>query len=59
MPSVSFNGKTIAEGTAHAMVEGNLYWKPEQVDQQCLSDSSTTTVCGWKGAALQHLPDMS
>lgn len=32
-------------------VEGNLYFPPEALSREHLRESSTTSVCGWKGVA--------
>jgi uncharacterized protein (DUF427 family) len=51
MPRASWNGSVIAESTAFESVEGNVYFPPGTVQRQNLRDSSTTTVCPWKGTA--------
>jgi uncharacterized protein (DUF427 family) len=51
MPRASWNGTVIAESTAFESVEGNVYFPPGTVHRQNLRDSSTTTVCPWKGTA--------
>ena len=51
MPRASLNGSVIAESTAFESVEGNVYFPPDTVQRQNLRDSSTTTVCSWKGTA--------
>ncbi|MBS2004742.1 MAG: DUF427 domain-containing protein [Cyanobacteria bacterium SZAS LIN-5] len=41
----------IAESEQTRTVEGNHYFPPNSVRLQYLQDSSTTSVCGWKGQA--------
>jgi uncharacterized protein (DUF427 family) len=51
MVKATWNGATIAESDATVIVEGNHYFPRESVHREFLRDSSTTTVCGWKGTA--------
>lgn len=51
MPRASWNGAVIAESATFESVEGNVYFPPTAVDRERLRDSSTTTVCPWKGTA--------
>ena len=51
MPRAVWNGVVIAETDAHEIVEGNVYFPPESVNQDLLKGSDTTTICGWKGTA--------
>jgi uncharacterized protein (DUF427 family) len=51
MPKAIWNGSVIAESNDCEKVEGNFYFPPESLKQQYFSDSSTTSVCGWKGTA--------
>lgn len=46
-----WNGKIVAQSDDTVIVEGNHYFPLAAVDRSCLTDSSTTTVCGWKGTA--------
>jgi uncharacterized protein (DUF427 family) len=46
-----WNDKVVAASDATVVVEGNHYFPPEGVQAEYLRDSSTTTVCGWKGTA--------
>ncbi|MFN8551469.1 MAG: DUF427 domain-containing protein [Candidatus Obscuribacterales bacterium] len=41
----------IAESEQTRTVEGNYYFPLNSVRQEYLQDSSTTSVCGWKGQA--------
>lgn len=51
MPRALWKGSVIAEGEAHQLVEGNVYFPPDAVREEHLKPSSTTTVCPWKGTA--------
>jgi uncharacterized protein (DUF427 family) len=46
-----WNGAVIAESGETVVVEGNHYFPPDSVRQECLQPSTTTTVCPWKGTA--------
>ncbi len=56
MPKAIWNGTTIAEAPTDAIeiVEGNTYFPPDAVKRDLLQDSSTHTVCGWKGTASYY-----
>ena len=41
----------LAEGDDVVFVEGNCYFRREDVLWQYLKPSSQTTICGWKGTA--------
>jgi uncharacterized protein (DUF427 family) len=49
MAKAEWNGAVIAESDACEKVEGNFYFPPDSVNKQYFKDSSTTSVCGWKG----------
>ena len=51
MPTATWNGKTIAASDETIVVEGNHYFPADSIVQEFFEDSSTTTVCGWKGTA--------
>ena len=46
-----WNGEVLAESAETVQLEGNQYFPRESVRQEFLSDSTTTTVCPWKGTA--------
>lgn len=46
-----WNGRVIAESDDTVVVDGNHYFKPDDVLQSALRPSETTSVCGWKGTA--------
>jgi uncharacterized protein (DUF427 family) len=49
-----WNEKVIADSDQTVVVEGNHYFPPDSVNPEYLRDSSTTTVCGWKGTARYY-----
>ncbi len=51
MPKAIWNGSVIAESNDCEKVEGNFYFPQESLKKEYFSDSSTTSVCGWKGTA--------
>ena len=52
MPKAIWNGTVIAESDDTVVVEGNHYFPQSAVKAGVeLADSSTTTVCPWKGTA--------
>lgn len=46
-----WNGHVIAESDRARRVEGNVYFPPEDVNEEFLLDSPTTSRCWWKGKA--------
>ena len=56
MPKAVWNGAVIAQADPDdvRMVEGNVYFSPENVDHTYLRESRTNTVCGWKGTASYY-----
>ena len=46
-----WNGKVLAESERYESVEGNVYFPPQSVRREYLKESSTRTVCPWKGVA--------
>lgn len=51
MTRAIWNGMVIAESERCVIVEGNQYFPSDSVKREFLRDSSTHTVCGWKGTA--------
>jgi uncharacterized protein (DUF427 family) len=51
MAVARWNGHVVADSDDTVIVEGNHYFPPDSVDQQLLVDSSTKTLCPWKGIA--------
>ncbi|MCH7506298.1 MAG: DUF427 domain-containing protein [Proteobacteria bacterium] len=46
-----WNQQLIAESDETVVVEGNHYFPPDSVQREFLQDSTTTTICPWKGTA--------
>jgi uncharacterized protein (DUF427 family) len=46
-----WNGAVLAEAPETVRVEGNHYFPVDSLRREYLSDSTTTTVCPWKGTA--------
>ncbi len=51
MPKAIWNNKVLAESDKTIVVEGNHYFPPEAVHQEFFRQSTTHTVCSWKGTA--------
>jgi uncharacterized protein (DUF427 family) len=51
MPKAIWNGTTIAESDDTIVVEGNHYFPPDAIKQEHFAESTTHTVCSWKGTA--------
>lgn len=54
MARATWNGATLAESERYELVEGNVYFPPEAVNQSYLRESDTHTVCPWKGVASYY-----
>ncbi len=54
MVRATWNGVVLAESDDTVVVEGNHYFPPESINEEFFSDSSKTTVCGWKGTASYY-----
>ncbi len=54
MARATWNGTTLAESDACQIVDGNHYFPPDSVRREYLAESSTTTVCPWKGTASYY-----
>jgi len=46
-----WNNQVIAESNETIVVEGNYYFPEESINKEYISESSTNTVCPWKGTA--------
>ena len=51
MPKAVWNGTVIAESDDTVVVEGNHYFRPEDIKDEFFTDSDHTTKCFWKGTA--------
>lgn len=49
-----WNGVIIAESEDTVVVENNHYFPRSSVKQEYLTDSDTTSFCGWKGDCSYH-----
>jgi uncharacterized protein (DUF427 family) len=49
-----WNGEVIAESDDTVVVEGNHYFPKDSVDPEVLVESSTHTICPWKGTASYY-----
>ena len=54
MPKAIWNGVVVAESDHCEVVEGNQYFPPNSIKKEYFQDSSTHTVCGWKGTASYY-----
>ncbi len=54
MPRAIWNGAVLAESEHCEVVEGNHYFPPDAIDRTYLKESSTHTVCSWKGTASYY-----
>lgn len=46
-----WNGAVLAESDDIETVEGNAYFPPASLNRDHFTESTHTTVCGWKGTA--------
>ena len=51
MARATWHGTVVAQSDRFELVEGNVYFPPEALDQRFLKPSQTTTLCPWKGTA--------
>ena len=49
-----WNGKVLAESDDTIVVEGNHYFPSESVKKEFFTETSTHTVCPWKGTASYY-----
>lgn len=49
-----WNGKTVAESNNTVVVEGNHYFPKESIQKEYFEESSSHTVCPWKGTASYY-----
>lgn len=54
MKRASWNGTVIAESDRCVVVEGNQYFPADAVKREFLRDSTTHSVCPWKGTASYY-----
>jgi len=54
MTKAIWNGVVLAESDRCEVVEGNQYFPPDAIKREYVKDSSTHTVCSWKGTASYY-----
>jgi uncharacterized protein (DUF427 family) len=54
-----WNGTVLAESNSTEVVEGNQYFPPDSVKREYFKDSSTHSVCPWKGTASYYTVDVN
>ena len=54
-----WNGQVIAESNDLVRLEGNYYFPANSLKQEFLQESSTQTVCPWKGTASYYSLDVN
>lgn len=56
MPHAVWNDVVLAEAPEDdiELVEGNVYFPPDAVNEEYFRESDTTTVCPWKGTARYY-----
>lgn len=54
MPKAVWNDAVLAESDNCEVVEGNQYFPPAAVNRAYFKESSTHTVCPWKGTASYY-----
>jgi uncharacterized protein (DUF427 family) len=55
----TWNGAVLAESDRTEVVEGNHYFPPDAVKREFFSESSTHTVCAWKGVASYYTVEVN
>ena len=53
-----WNGMVIAESDNTVVVEGNHYFPENSIKKEYFKESSTNTVCPWKGTASYYTLDV-
>jgi len=53
-----WNGKVIAESEDTVVVEGNHYFPIDSINKEYFKESSTNTLCPWKGTASYYSLDV-
>jgi len=54
MPKAIWKGAVLAESNRCEVVEGNQYFPPASIRREHLRESSTHTICPWKGEASYY-----
>ena len=50
----TWNDTVLAESDKTVVVEGNHYFPPDTINKEYFKESSTHTICGWKGEASYY-----
>jgi uncharacterized protein (DUF427 family) len=50
----TWHGAVLAESDETVVVEGNHYFPEDSIRRECFRESSTHTVCPWKGTASYY-----
>ena len=59
MAKAIWNGHVLAESDSFQLVEGNVYFPPDTVQQEYLRESEHQTRCPWKGMASYYSIDVN
>ena len=54
-----WNDTVLAESDDTVVVEGNHYFPPDAISAEYFKESSTTSVCPWKGTASYYSLDVN
>lgn len=54
MAKAIYKGIVLAESDDIEVVEGNIYFPPEAINQEYFTDSRLHTTCPWKGVASYY-----
>ncbi len=54
MAKATWNGVVLAESDKYEMVEGNVYFPPESVKGEYLTEGDRQYTCPWKGETRYH-----
>ena len=54
MPRAIWNDQILAESDSYEVVENNIYFPPESINNEYFKPSSTHTTCAWKGIASYY-----
>jgi uncharacterized protein (DUF427 family) len=49
-----WNGAVLAESDKTIIIEDNHYFPPDSLNREYFRESTTHTVCGWKGTARYY-----
>ena len=54
MARATWNGVVLAETSRPVLLEGNVYFPPEDVRRECLVRTRAWSLCPWKGLARYY-----